>query len=89
MSRIHLGTVKVWPDAKKALDPSDVDAALRRHEGGHCEEADLRTRWFNLLGLLGKSGFWSDHRDRNGTRFAVITDNQSVPNVTLVVLRTW
>jgi len=78
----ELGDVYIAPDAKKAVHPGDIRAALSRHEQGDWGEAGMLQRIANERAL--KIGGWvtSVYRDRNGIEFHVQTGRRDT-SVTL------
>lgn len=69
-----LGQVVATPNAVDRLNSEDVAAAIVRHATGDWGELDEHDRLENELAL--KQGFrlFSAYRDRNGTKFWIITE---------------
>jgi hypothetical protein len=70
-----MGLLVATPSALAALHPEDVTAAIRRHASGDWGEFDEHDRRENERALLDGSRLFSVYRDRNGTKFYVITES--------------
>ncbi len=79
-----LGQVVITAQAADALHPEDVPIALRRHhhgDWGHVGPVDRRE---NDQALVGGQRLFSAYRDRNSTKFWIITEwDRSVTTVLL------
>lgn len=72
--RFPLGRMLITPTAQARLDAQDVYACLERHcrgDWGECCESD---RQENETALTRQRRLFSVYRDRNGTRFWIITE---------------
>ena len=72
--RFALGQIVITPNALEQLNPADVNASLRRHAFGDWGELDPGDVQENEVSL--KEGFrlLSAYKDRNGTKFWIITE---------------
>lgn len=81
---VPLGQVCITTNALHTLDQLDAHAALQRHgrgDWGECGEEDWQS---NEFALLHKDRLLSVYRDRNGTRFWIITEwDRSVTTILL------
>jgi hypothetical protein len=82
--KFELGQTVSTPGALEAIHPEDLFASLQRHASGDWGACGKHDWEENELGL--KEGFrlFSVYRDRNGTRFWIITEaDRSVTTVLL------
>jgi hypothetical protein len=73
-ARFSLGRLAITAEAKRILHPEDTQTGLARHargDWGECSEADVQANDFAVLQRLR---MLSVYRDRNGTRFWIITE---------------
>jgi hypothetical protein len=69
-----LGQTVITSNALDTLDPADVQAALARHASGDWGDLSPDDRDENELSLREGFRLFSAYRDRNQTRFYVITE---------------
>lgn len=83
--KFPLGQLVATPNALSTLDARDVAAAVRRHAAGDWgDELDEHDRRENELSLVRGYRLLSAYRDRNGTRFWIISEaNRSATTVLL------
>ena len=82
--QLHRGRLLITPTARDTLDPADVMVALRRH--AHCDWGDLcdEDRQENEFSLAIDCRILSSYRDRNNTKFWIITEaDRSVTTILL------
>jgi hypothetical protein len=79
-----LGQLVITANAKDALHPEDVAAALRRHATGNWGELCDEDKAANQRALTDGSRLFSVYRDRGGVKFYVITESDR--SVTTVLL---
>ncbi len=72
--KFELGRVVATAGAIEALDPADMTNALRRHALGDWGDLCAADREENELGLREGFRLMSSYRDRNGTKFWIITE---------------
>lgn len=72
--KFEMGRVVATAGAIEALDPADMATALNRHVLGDWGDLCAADREENELGLREGFRLMSTYRDRNGTRFWVITE---------------
>lgn len=72
--KFPLGAVVMTPAAMEALNPEDVALAIQRH--GNCDWGDCcpEDRQENDFALPRALRLLSAYRDRNGTKFWIITE---------------
>ena len=69
-----LGQTVITSNALDTLDPADVQGALARHASGDWGDLSPDDRDENELSLREGFRLFSAYRDRNQTRFYVITE---------------
>lgn len=72
--RFPLGRLVITPNAQQRLNPQDVHVCIDRHaagDWGECGEADRKENEYSLTRNLR---LLSVYRDRDGTKFWVITE---------------
>ena len=69
-----LGQTVITTNALNTLDPADVQAAIARHASGDWGDLSPDDRDENELSLREGFRLFSAYRDRNQTRFYVITE---------------
>ncbi len=69
-----LGQVVITAHAADVLHPEDVQTALRRHHHGDWGHVGLVDRRENDRALAEGHRIFSIHRDRNSTKFWIITE---------------
>ena len=79
-----LGQTVITPSARDALQPADVYQAIQRHAAGDWGDVGPADRAENELSLQEGFRILSAYRDRNGTKFWIITEaNRSQTTVLL------
>ncbi len=79
-----LGQTVITPNALETLHADDVQRAIRRHAGGDWGECCAEDAQTNDAALLEGCRLLSVYRDRNGTKFWVITEwDRSVTTILL------
>ena len=87
MMRIILGKVSYGPRVSQWIDESDIQHALKRHEGGHAGSVGFATHLHNFFKI--ENGFISAHQDRKGHKFVIVTNSLVNPPRTEVFMHAW
>lgn len=72
--RFPLGRLLITPGARQRLNPDDVHACIERHAAGDWGECSPVDREENEYSLTRHLRLLSVYRDRDGTKFWVITE---------------
>lgn len=72
--RFPLGRTLITPNAQSKLDAEDVYAGMERHGRGDWGEICEADRQENELALNRSRRLMSVYRDRNGTKYWIITE---------------
>ena len=72
--KFTLGSVYATAQADRTLVHEDVTIAIRRHIKGDWGEVCPEDRDSNELALVAGARLFSVYRDRNGTKFWIITE---------------
>ncbi|HEY3783053.1 MAG TPA: hypothetical protein VGL56_18395 [Fimbriimonadaceae bacterium] len=71
---LKLGQTVITRAAQEKLHAADVSASLRRHERGDWGDVSSEDRKANDWSLENGERILSGYRDRNGTKFWIITE---------------
>ena len=72
--KFQLGQIVATPNALVSINSEDIATAMRRHASGDWGEVDEHDRQENELSLREGFRLMSVYRDRNGTKFWIITE---------------